>query len=216
MIKTFTIVEDHFLFAQALENLLSSMGNYTCVEIITDGKFALEKLKLNEPDIIFLDLNLPNVNGIDLIIQLKKNSIKSKILVISMLIEPLVILKAKDAGADGYLPKNTNMQELENAIASIKNNEFYLPSNLVAEIQNLDIKHNQNWENSDAPSKINLLTEREKEVLKLIVKGFNNNDIAKLLFNSPLTIKTHRKNILKKLGLKNSVALANYAANLNL
>lgn len=204
------------MFAQALQNLLSSMGNYHCIEIITDGKYVLDKIKQNIPDIIFMDLNLPNVNGIDLIIQLKKNGIKCKILVISMLLEPLVILKAKDAGANGYLPKNTNLDELKLAIQSIEKNDFYLPFNLISEINNLDAKHNHNWENNDNYNKINLLTEKEKEILKLIAKGYNNSDIGKLLFNSPLTIKTHRKNILKKLGLKNSVALANYISNFDL
>ena len=212
MLKTFLIIEDHLLFAQALSELISAIDNLTCCGILTKGENAVSEIVEKNPDIVLLDLNLPDINGIEIIKQIRKSGIQTPILVISMLIDPIIVGKALEAGANGFVPKNTSIEELSSALEHISNGQAFLPESLKAQIDlnNLTVSERYSiTENTD-------ISKRELEIIKLIASGLTNNEIAEQLFISPHTVKTHRTNILRKLELPNTAALVSYAKNLGL
>jgi DNA-binding NarL/FixJ family response regulator len=210
--RTFLIIEDHLLFAQALSGLVSAIGDMECIEILTKGSQAVQSVQQKKPDIILLDLNLPDVNGIDVIIQLRNAGITSPVLVISMIIDAFIVSKAMEAGANGFVPKNTSMEELKTAITDLLDGKQYLPDFLLKEIS----LQQSNSDRTFAGKKPTVLSKRELEILTLISKGMTNKEISEKLFLSPLTVKTHRNNILNKLELKNTAALVSYASSLGL
>lgn len=211
---SYLVVDDHNLFAQALRYMLQEIENLECAGIANNGEQAEVFLDDNEIDYVFMDLNMPGISGIELIQKIRKRNNRLKIIVVSMLTDGLVIMKAMDAGANGYVPKNTTFTELKECIDQVSKGRIFIPDVIKQEIKLLEQKHNSGWQIRNTDKKINILSERETEVLKLIAVGFTNKEIAEKLFLSPLTIKTHRTNILRKLGLKNSVSLANYAISL--
>jgi DNA-binding NarL/FixJ family response regulator len=196
--------------------MLKEIDYMECSGIFHTVEDAFPFLSANATDIIFLDLNLPGSNGMDLIVKLRAHGIVSKIVVVSMITDELVILKALEAGANGFISKNTDFEELLTAIKEVMAGRQFLHAHFQLEIDRLNDKHNADWHIRNTDARINALSERELEVLKHIVKGFTNKEIAEILILSPLTIKTHRTNILRKLGLKNSAALAHYATSLGI
>lgn len=211
MATTYAIVEDHILFAQAFKFMMNEVPDFEHLGTINDGSLAFAFLKEHQPDFIFLDINMPQLSGIDIIQQVRNANLQTKIIVVSMLTDALVIAKAIDAGANGYIPKNTDFDELLEAISEVKANRVFLPKDLKHVVEQIDLKHNGNWENRNMDEKVNLLSHREIEIVGLIAKGYTNPEIADQLFLSPLTVKTHRTNILRKLGLKNSASLISFA-----
>jgi DNA-binding NarL/FixJ family response regulator len=159
-------------------------------------------------------LNMPKMNGIDLILNIRLKQLPIKILVVSMVNDASVILKALDAGANGFLPKNTQFEELKTALQMIENEQVFIPESMQFAVDNARRLHDMNWEDRNIDQKIVLLSAREREIMQLIAKGYSNTQIGETLFLSPLTVKTHRSNILRKLGLKNSIALALFANSL--
>lgn len=210
MSKKFLIIDDHNLFAEAFELMIKFSLNYSCVGIISTLAQLKECLK-NEVDLVFLDINMPDFSGIDAIPVIKNMQANTKILIVSMVNNPLVILKALDAGANGYISKNTNGDEIELAIKTIFNNGVYIPQDMKLLVEQLDQKHGSGFEQRNVDEKLNSLSKREHQILKLIAFGYTNKEIAEQLFLSELTTKTHRTNILRKLGLKNSSALTHFA-----
>lgn len=212
MFTSFLIIEDHLLFAQALSELLSSIDNLKCLGILTKGENAVSEINEKKPDIVLLDLNLPDTNGIEVIKQIRKNEIKTQVLVISMLIDPLIVSKALEAGANGFIPKNTSIDELSSALQHLQNGQSFISDSIRNEIEQMQISTHFNngfQDNND-------LSKRELEIIKLIAEGLTNAEIAQQLFISPLTVKTHRTNILRKLELPNTASLVSYAKNLGL
>ena len=212
MSYSFLIVEDHLLFAEALAGLIEGMGEYRCSEILTKGNLLPDAVKKHNPDLIFLDLNLPDTNGITLISHLRQAEIQTPILVISMLVESLIVARAMDAGANGFVPKNTSMEELNAAILALISGKTFISAQL-----NMGQSSSETAEvNEDAKSALKELSARELEILTLIAKGLNNNEISEQLFISPLTVKTHRANIIRKLDLKNTAAIVHFASKLGI
>lgn len=172
----------------------------------------MKEINEKKPDIVLLDLNLPDTNGIEVIKQIRKNEIKTQVLVISMLIDPLIVSKALEAGANGFIPKNTSIEELSSALQHLQNGQPFISDSMRKEIEQIQISTYSNngfQDNND-------LSKRELEIIKLIAEGLTNAEIAQQLFISPLTVKTHRTNILRKLELPNTASLVSYAKNLGL
>jgi len=180
-----------------------------CKAIVTNGSQAYSSIEEHQPGLIILDLNLPDINGIEVLKQLKRSSSKAPVLVISMISDPLIISRAIESGAAGFLPKNTNKEELKLAFETISQHNVYLSESIRRSIDELDIQLN----NSGTQQHFADLSKREIEIIKLIAKGQTNNEISEVLFISPLTVKTHRNNILRKLDIKNTAALINFAKN---
>lgn len=212
MSRKFLIIEDHILFAQAFRFLMNEISGFEFVGHISDSREALEAILYQKPDYVFMDINMPFVKGTDLIRQIHEHRLSSKIIVVSMVSDPNIIAMLLNLGIHGFVPKNTDFEELNKAIHSAEKEEVYLPEQIRNDLHSHQLriqKEKKDPENYD-PGKI--LSEREMEILRLICRGYSNPEIADILFLSPLTVKTHRNNILKKLGLNNTASLIHFAS----
>lgn len=195
-------VDDHPLVMEGLKMILQKDEKLEIVGLFVNGQSALDFLKVNEVDIVLLDIHLPDINGLDLCKEIKGKKNDIKVLMVSNLAERGIIMTAKQNGADGYLLKNTSIQELREAIMDTLNGKFVFSK----EVNDILFSPAPN-----DPHTLLQLTKREKEVLELIADGKTSNQIADELFLSPLTIDTHRKNLMQKFGVKNTAELIRQA-----
>ncbi len=199
MIKTF-IIDDHPMVIEGIRQMLQNADNVQVVGSAADGYAALEALKANPADVALVDINLPDLDGIELCKKLRERFPKMKILGLSTFKERSYITRMIDAGASGYLLKNANGEELTEAIEAAHRGRMYMSVEAAQTISRP----------AAAQPDLPLLTTREKEVLALIAEGLTNNEIAEKLFISPLTVDSHRKNLLAKFGVKNTAAMVKY------
>lgn len=212
----YIVVDDHQLFAEAITGLLLKIDFLKNLGNINKSTEVLDFVKLNPVNLIFLDINMPEINGIEILKRVKDFDKNIKVIMLSMIEEPLVVLKCMDMKADGYLSKNTDFKELQLAVNDVLNSEKYFNKKLQNQINELSIQHSKNWENNNMDDKLSKLSSRETEILKHIAQGFTNSEIGEKLFLSPLTIKTHRQNILHKLNLSNTAAAVRLASEMGL
>jgi DNA-binding NarL/FixJ family response regulator len=195
------IVDDHALFRSGLKNLLS--GYYVGSEIreATDGLDFFVILQSFVPDLVFMDIDMPLMDGIS---ATKRASIEFpdiRIVALSMYGDDIYYYKMIDAGAKGFLLKNSDMPEVIEAIETVMSGDHYFSKELLLNIvKNLRKSKDGNWKAID-------LSEREMEILELICKGFSNQEIGEKLFLSKRTIDKHRANILEKTASKNTAQL---------
>lgn len=195
MIQVF-IIDDHPMVVEGIKALLSGSTMAAVCGFAHDGAAALEKLQSQTADLAFVDINLPGMDGIELCARLRKDFPKLKILGLSTFKERSYIMRMIESGASGYLLKNASREELEEAISIVMRGRMFLNAE-IAEV----LARPSNT--AAAP----LLTAREKEVLGFIADGHTNLEIAEKLFISPLTVDSHRKNLLAKFGVKNTAAM---------
>ena len=191
------IIDDHKIFGEGFCSLLEN-NNYRVKRVFQSPKKALNYLKDNLIDIVFCDINMPEINGIDLIKKIKKTNSECKVIMISMYTEKNVIKKALENNADGYLTKNCSIKDIKIAISNSYSNEKRFISKTI----------NNNINNNDSFSIKFKLTKREKEIISQILKEKSNSDIGEILQISKRTVETHRKNIMLKLNVKNSIGIA--------
>jgi len=202
------IADDHQLFRNGVEELLRKYEDIKIVKSIADGADFMKIAKSPfEADIVLLDISMPNMDGFEVLNELKALNSAIKPIVISMHNDGNYIAKCAKMGAYGYLLKNTDESELILAIRTVSQGRKYFS----AEISEKMI----NFMATNSISK-NILSNKETEVLALISKGLTTNDIAAKLFVSSRTIETHRANILKKLEVKNTAELIKKATEVNL
>lgn len=194
------IIDDHPMVIEGVKALLLQAEGIEVVGSVNDAFSAISFLKKQPVDVALLDINLPDLNGIELCKKLKDDFPIIKILAMSTFKERSYITRMIDQGASGYLLKSVSEQELTEAIKQAYTGHLYL-SREVAQVLIA----------SPAPKAIPLLTSREKEVLSCIAEGLTNNEIADKLFVSPLTVDSHRKNLLAKFQVKNTAALIKFA-----
>ncbi|WP_422106585.1 response regulator [Winogradskyella sp.] len=200
MIKV-VIADDHTIFRQGLYALLDKEDRIELVGEAKDGKEVLEILAEHAVDVLLLDIEMPRMDGFDTMRVLKKQKHKPKILVLTMHASPQFIKNIFANGADGYLPKDAEKAKLMEAINTVYTTGSYHTPDTVNIIMNT-LKGNVPSTNISA---------REKEIIKLIADQYTTNEIAEKLFLSTHTVESHRKNILLKLGLKNTAGLVKYA-----
>ncbi|MBC8112179.1 MAG: response regulator transcription factor [Verrucomicrobia bacterium] len=200
MIKTF-LIDDHPMIIEGIRSLLIHSGNIEVIGSAVNAFLAIEFLKSQPADVILLDISLPEIDGIELCKKIKTEYPDSKILGISTFKERSYISKMLENGASGYVLKSVSQTELIEAITAVFNGKIYLNE----EITRIFIQDKS--ENKILP----LLTRREKEVLVCIADGLTNPEIAEKLFVSPLTIDSHRKNLLAKFEAKNTASLVKIA-----
>lgn len=194
------IVEDHPVVIEGLKKLLLDTGLAKLCVTASTGKECTTYLKNFSPDIVLLDINLPDINGIDLCKTLKTDYPDIKILAISSFGQRSYILRMMENGALGYVLKNSSEDEIIAAIRDVVAGQKHIGFE-VNEILNPSKK------TEDSP----LLTRREAEVLKMIADGFTNQEIADKIFVSPLTVDSHRKNLIMKLNARNTAELIKIA-----
>ena len=202
------IADDHTLFIDGLKLLLKDEHDMEVVEIANDGRELLSILPTAQADIILLDINMPNLNGLDAARFIKQSHPALKIIMLSTYNEEHLVEKAKTLGANGYLLKTTNKEELLQTIRLVFAGQSCFPYR--------QPNAGNDFENNDSFLKQFNLTKREFEILGLIKKEFTNQQIAEALFLSVYTVETHRKNIMQKLNLKSAVSLHKFISDNNL
>jgi DNA-binding NarL/FixJ family response regulator len=217
------ITDDHHIFIEGLKVVLAR-SEKTKFEVIAETSTGNGLLKIIEgiqPDVLLLDLSLPDMDGIEVISNLKGIGGDYRILVLSMYDEPKVIRAAFKAGADGYVLKNSPATELYHAIEKVMEGDTYLSVGLSLTNQTgMNSRFTQNGKLSPSyddriVKKFNL-TKRELEVLKLVGKALTNKEIAGELYISDQTVSVHRKNIMRKMGASSSAGLIKIAYENNL
>ncbi len=204
MIKV-AILDDHSMVLRGIETMLEDSDIITISATYNLGKQLLGELENNVPNVLLLDINLPDSNGIDLCKELTKKYPDLAIIGLSNYCEIGFIKNMLRNGAKGYLLKNTGKQELITAITTVHKGANYLPRNIQ------DILLNDSIGSPSQISFIPKLTRREKEVLILIAKEHINQEIADLLFISSKTVESHRNNLIQKLGVRNTAGLIRVA-----
>ncbi|MEN2413115.1 response regulator transcription factor [Flavobacterium mesophilum] len=199
------IADDHTMFLQGIVSLLEQESEINIVGKAVNGIEALEKIKTENPDLVILDVSMPEMDGIELSKILKKDFPEVKILVVSTHSNVKIISRLIRIGVNGYLLKNAEKSELLKAIQTIASGENYFSEETTE-------KHLAN--HLKIEKQVSVLTElssREKEILVLIAHEYNTAEIAEKTFISLNTVNTHRRNLLSKLNAKNTAGLVKYA-----
>jgi DNA-binding NarL/FixJ family response regulator len=206
------IADDHQLFIEGMKSLLKNFGNIEVIASANNGLEVLEFLKENEVDMILMDIAMSKMNGMETTKAVVKKYPEIKIIGLSMFGETFYVKKMLEAGARGYILKNTEKDELLKAISEVSDGNLYISEDLNLDIEKMmestKIKPTNNSENLDIQSS---LTQREIEIVKLIVAGLTIKEIAARLFLSYFTVDTHKKKIFKKLDVNSISALIRYA-----
>ena len=199
------IVDDHPMVLEGMKALLSNFDYISVTGMATNAFEAMEKLKSLPVDIVIVDINLPEVSGIELTEKIKKEYPAIKVLAMSTFKERSYISQMIKNGASGYLVKSASKEEIEAAILSANEGKLYLS----LDINTIDL-------NSEVTPDVPVVSRREKEVLQLIVDGLTNPQIAEKLFISLHTVDSHRKNLLAKFNVNNTASLIRVAIKNNL
>jgi len=197
---TILLVEDHHLIRRALAYFLNEDNRFEVIAEASGGEEAFEKVTLYQPDVILMDISLPDKNGIDLCKEVKEKYPSVFILGLSTFSQESFISKMKDNGASGYVLKNATKEELLEAIETVMKGRLFLSMDAAQSLRSA----------ADKPG-MPVITRREKEVLELIAAGCTNAEIAERLFVSVSTIDTHRKNLLEKFNVRNTASLVRLA-----
>lgn len=204
------VVDDHMVVREGLCALLIPYNGMEMVGEAADGAEAVEKARLLQPDVILMDLNLPVKSGLEAIVEIIQENPQARILVLTSYDEDTKLSAALKAGALGYLLKNSSAQELFHAIRGVAMGRLSVSPNATQVLL-------QNLRQADPPpSLLSALTEREIDVLRGLVQGQSDQDIAKTLNIEKTTARSHIKNILNKLELKNRTQAALYALEMGL
>ena len=195
------IADDHQLFRQGLAAMLKDVAKFEVIGQAANGKEALVLIAELPPDVLLLDIEMPEIDGFGVLKKLKKARLKTKVLVLTMHQSGTFVKNIVAAGADGYLKKDSDQEVLVQAIEQVHSTgNYYPPETTQLVLQSLKEKNKQDT-----------LTPREKEVVQQIAEGLTTKEIADKLFVSKHTVESHRQNILLKLDLKNSAELVKYA-----
>jgi two-component system response regulator NreC len=206
MTVTVLLVDDHPMIRQGLRNLLGDVPDFQVIGEANDGLEALQKIELLKPDVLIVDMMMPNLNGLDVLLQTKKISPCTRTIVFSMQSAEPYVVAALRAGAAGYILKDTGPGELVAAIHSVMQGNLYLSAQLSEWLESTKFKI------EDAPLDLQLtLTMREREILQMVAEGRSSTEIGNRLVISPRTVETHRSHLMKKLGLRNQADLIRYA-----
>lgn len=196
------IVDDHPMVVEGLHSLLNKIENIEVAGAVSNAIDAIPFLRNNSVDVILLDINLPDISGIDLCKKINKEFPQVKILGISTFSERSYISRMIENGASGYLIKSASKEEIAEALETVMKGRMYL---------SVSMEHLMRPAMLTPTDALPALTKREKEILGLIAEGLTNNQVAEKLFISPLTVDTHRKNLLTKLNVNNTASLIRLA-----
>lgn len=204
------IADDHSMIREGLKQLLELEGEFEVIEEACDGVECLDKIKNVTPDILLLDINMPKMNGLEVLQKLREMKSRVKVLVLTVHNEVEYLLKAVDIGVNGYLLKDSESAELKKAILSVVNGEDYIQPSLIPILNAKMVDRNKDNE------KLEKLTKRELQVLKLLSIGKLNRQVAEELKISERTVKNHVSSIFKKIDVKDRTQAAVFAIRNNL
>lgn len=214
------LADDHVLVRNGIKALLEDQDDIIVIDEASDGREALDVIAKNKPDVLIVDIRMPELNGIEVVAAINKTYGDIKTLVLSMHDSEEYVVKAIEAGADGYLLKGASKDEFLKALHKISEGGKYFTGDVSSIIMNNFVsgKSNTSTTNNANNTKENhfKLTKREKQILTLVLELKNNKDIAEELSISKRTAEVHRFNLMKKLEVKNLMELSNKAKEYNL
>lgn len=202
------VVDDHTLMRQGLVGLLDGEPDLVVVGQAGDASAALELIETAKPDVVLMDVGLPDVSGLDLTARVKRSVPDTQVLVVTMYEREDYLFEALRAGASGYVLKGADVKDLLTAVRTVARGETYVYQSLTGK---LVADYLSRIESGADRSEYDGLSEREREVLALIAEGLTTAQIADTLYLSPHTVQTHCDHIMTKLNLHSRVALTKYA-----
>jgi len=201
------LAEDHRILSNGLGSLLEQEPDIEVIGLAEDGRTAVRLARELSPDLVIMDIAMPELNGIEATRQITTESSHVRVIALSMHSDKRFIARMLKAGASGYLLKNSAFEELANAIRAVAAGQMYLSSAITGVVVEGYLRPSAN----KMPSLLSLLTAREREVLQLLVEDKTTKQIAQSLHISPKTVQTHRSNIFEKLHVKGVAELTKYA-----
>lgn len=202
------ISDDHAILRSGLKMLLNAEPDIEVVGEATTGEEAIQLTGDLQPDLVLMDISMPGVNGLDATAEIKKHHPQIKVLILTMHESEAYLFRTIKAGGSGYVLKKSADTELINAIHQVMHGEAFLKPSVMKALAQDYLERAEAGEVDDTYS---TLTEREREILKLIAEGNTNPEIAKILVISVRTVETHRAHIMDKLGLHHRSELVKYA-----
>ncbi|MNK48983.1 Oxygen regulatory protein NreC [compost metagenome] len=202
------LADDHAILRTGLRLMLSNVPNLEVVGEATNGREALTKAEELKPDLVIMDITMPEMNGIEATTELKKRLPKTKVLFLTMHENEELLFRTVQAGGSGYVLKKSADNELVEAIYQVSRGETFLRPDLAKQVVQDYLHRVDSGEESESYED---LTEREREVLQLLAMGMTNQQVADKLVLSVRTVETHRARIMDKLGIKGRAALVAYA-----
>ena len=213
--KTILIVDDHPLFREGLKSIIARDPQFEVIGEAGSGAEALEMVRNQKPHLVLMDISLPDVNGLLLTQKLRDLIPEIRILVVSMHKKIEYITKAFQAGAMGYVSKESASEKLLQGLVDVCNGEYFMGGGISQRVVTRLLESPRN-EPAITDTAFQALTPREQEVMRLIAEGFSTKELADKLCISPKTVETHRTNIMTKLDLHGTLEIVRYAARLGL
>jgi DNA-binding NarL/FixJ family response regulator len=213
--KTIIIVDDHPLVREGLKSILKPAPEYEVLGQTGKARDAIQMVKHLKPDLVLLDLSLPDKSGLELCREIQKISPPTRILIVSMHSRVDYIVKAFQAGATGYMTKESATERLLHGVAQVLNWEYFMDGSVSHRVVEKLLKTPEK-EMKITDAAYETLTPREQEVMVLLAEGNSAKEAAAKLFISPKTVENHRTNIMNKLGLHSTLELVRYGARLGL
>jgi DNA-binding NarL/FixJ family response regulator len=213
--KRILIIDDHPLFREGLKSLISRNTMFEVVGEAGNGRKGLQMAKELKPDLVVMDISLPDKSGIDLTRDIRSHLSETRVIIVSMHSKIDHITEAFQAGASGYVVKESAAERLTQGLEAVSRGEYYLDSSLSHKV----VKKLMEFPEKEAKitdSSYEALTRREQQIMRLLAEGISTKEIAERLFISPKTVENHRTNIMSKLELHSAMELIRYATRLGL
>lgn len=201
------IADDHAVVRQGIRGVLEEVEGLSVVAEAADGEEALALTREYEPDIVVLDVTMPGKTGLEVARELRDSGSEARVLVLSMHDDPAYVLEAVRAGADGYVLKDVAPSELRAAVTAVHEGREYFSARVTHQ---LSLGLRKEIEQEQRRSRLDSLTAREVEVLRLVAQGLTNREIAEQLGISPRTVETHRERVMAKLRIRTVAGLTRF------
>ena len=201
------IADDHGIVRDGLKSLINKQSDMEVVGEAEDGRVAVQLTKEVSPDIVIMDISMPNLNGVEAVHEILQYKPDTKIIILSMYTDKHIVKESLEAGASGYVLKSYLFDELLKALEAVKINECYLSPRIAGIVVDDYVNQKSASKNKETIK----LTARERQILQLIAEGKTVKEIARILHISPKTADANRRKIMKKLGLFNIADLTKYA-----
>lgn len=205
------LADDHTLVLESIADLVASLGPYEVVAKVSNGSDAIKNVDIFKPDIVLMDVDMPVLNGLEATRQLKRAQPDLKIIILTMHGDPALIKRMMELGADGFLLKNSDRAEFEDALKRVAAGKTYFSSDAAQAVITGKSLTSGNFTVGEESLLLSTLSEREREILQFIAEGFSNKEVAEKLFISHRTVDTHRTNMMRKLDIRNTAGLVRFA-----
>jgi len=206
------VIEDHRVLIEALEMMFSSEGEFEFVGAATTIEGGLNLVKGAKPDVLLLDVGLPDGDGLDLVPEIMNSSPDTQIVIMTGLADDNLLLRAIDTGVSGFVSKDCSLADLLSTVREVSNGEIVMPSHMLVELLKR-VPRRQSFTNRDGNHPLEGLTPREYEILVYLAQGLSGDAIAVELHIAPLTVRTHIRNMMSKLGVHSRLEAVSYALN---